>query len=223
MIYNEIDYENFVKDLLKKSQIFKTKQLYAFLRKTFITNDEIIKVVLLNLQRQGYLFMSRDGWTLTKGLYQTLLDDRLFDKIDKDSGSEFKINYDIDDICKKYKKEYVASLWVIANFMPKSEHFVEANDPFTYTAITEGNKKNTLLEVCYFPHNIAELKGELLRVIPCPSSEGIKDSIRRIAILESPEDAVYVPHLGFTYLIIINENKREGFEIIEHRTEDVWL
>ena len=43
MIYNEIDYENFVKDLLKKSQIFKTKQLYAFLRKTFVTNDDVIK------------------------------------------------------------------------------------------------------------------------------------------------------------------------------------
>ena len=223
MIYNEIDYENFVKDLLKKSQIFKTKQLHAFLRNTFVTNDEIIKVVLANLQRQGYLFMSRDGWTLTKGLYQSLLEDKLFDKIDRDSNSEYKINYDIDDICKHYHKEYVESLWVIANFMPKAEAFVEANDPFTYSAIIEGKKKNSLLEVCYFPHDIANLKGELLKVIPEPTNEEIKENIKRIAILENEYDKIYVPYLGFTHLIIINDLKRDGFDVIEHRTEDVWL
>ncbi len=223
MIYNMIDYENFVKDLLKKSQIFKTKQLYAFLRNTFVTNDEIIKVVLANLQRQGYLFMSKDGWTLTKGLYQALLEDKLFDKIDRDSGSEFKINYCIDDICSKYRKEYVESLWVIANFMPRAEKFVEASDPFTYSAIIEGKNKNTLLEVCYFPHDIASLKGELLKVIPEPTNDDIKENIKRIAVLENPDDVIYVPHLGFTHLIVINDLKKDGFDIVEHRTEDVWL
>lgn len=223
MIYNVIDYENFVKDLLKKSQIFKTKQLYAFLRNTFVTNDDVIKVVLANLQRQGYLFMSKDGWTLTKGLYQALLEDKLFDRIDRDSNSEFKINYSINDICQNYRKEYVESLWVVANFMPKSEHFVEASDPFTYSAIIEGEKKNSLLEVCYFPHDIANLKGELLKVIPEPTKEEIKENIKRIAILEQEEDKIYVPHLGFTHLIMINDNKRDGFDIIEHRKEDVWL
>lgn len=223
MIINQTVYEDFVKNLMKKSNIYKLRQIMLCLKNSFEgMTDEVARSIVYAVQKQGYCLISKDGWVLSKGLYQYLFDDRLFDKLSTET--EDRIPFCCEDVCSNYKEAFVNSLWIIADFMPSSEQFCECNSPFTYSFIREGEKKNNLIEICYFKHATADITAELVKMLPEIKSDSLKASIKRIAIVEDPSDKVYVPYLGFSHIVRINENKKSGYEVVEKREKDsLWI
>ena len=218
MVYFETDYENLLIDMMKKSSIYRLRQLVLCLTNSFAISDKEALDAIYNAQRNGYLLISTDGWVISKGLYQSMFDDKLFDKLVPIAKE--RIPFDINDYCREYRKDYVASLWLVADFMPDSKDFSECSFPFTYSFIKEGKAANSLIEICYFAHEDAELMQEMLKIQPRIDSDSLKDRIRRIAIVEDKNDAIYVPYLGFSHIVKIDERRKDGVAVIEQRKKD---
>ena len=60
----------------------------------------------------------------------------------------------------------------------------------------------------------------MLKIQPRIDSDSLKDRIRRIAIVEDKNDAIYVPYLGFSHIVKIDERRKDGVAVIEQRKKD---
>lgn len=223
MSYIIENYQNIVKEILNKIGICRTRQLVNCLKNRFKElDDEGALDILRALQRNRYLMLSQDGWTLTVGAYMQFANDKFFDKTIT-SPTEFAIPYDIGQILN-INKNIVNSMWIVADMFPDSKDFVLCNSPWDICFSTMPNEKHKgrLFQITTIGKGEENSKAELIKSLPAVSSESFRDVIRRIAIIEDENMAFKVPHLGFFFICKIDEKSPIGYKIIEQRKDNVW-
>lgn len=218
---NSAYYFDYLRMVLNKTHIMTVKQMLRILSVKFNFIEPKCLEIILDAQKENYVLVSRDGFIMTRGYYLAKTGDNFFDDLEINNYQN-KINFDF----KKYTLEdqgLLDCMTVVAGMMPVSEEFVMANKPWDFIFTTPffllKSKKDRerfspcLYQICYIPHATASATCRMLNTVEVESEDG-RQSVKRIAVVENPEDAILVPHIGFTNIVQI---KKDTFEIVEHR------
>ena len=223
MIYNLEDYEEYVRGLLKKVPLMRTEQLKICLRKTFVNMPEdVTQSILVAIQRRGYLLMSVDGWTMTKGIYVELTGDNAFKN--HLSHGPFRLQ-EMNEICKNRNKKIVDLMWLIADLSPSSEDFFFATSPWDIAFVDEGSedKQSKIYEIIYVPERSENAKAEALRLLPKMEHKDDRAAITRIAVMENANHEWKIPHKGFKFIVQIDHDSPKHYRVVKKREgEEVW-
>lgn len=221
---NIIDnYNNFTKDILKRIGILKTKQLVICLKKKFDIDDEKALFILKGLQKNRRLFMSQDGWTMTPGTYLQLTGDKFYDKTTTNP-VDFAITFDIGKTLN-IDNDIVDSMWAVAYAMPESEEFIITNYPWKMCYITKASeeKQGILYQILVVRKGDEFATNMMLKSLPNITSRGMRNALRRIAIIEDERHAWAIAHLGFETIYAVDETSPDGLRILEKReSDDIW-
>ena len=222
MTYDLEKYSNFVCSILRKIPCIKTDILLLCLKNCFSELDAYeAKNILFELQSNGDCLLSQDGWAITKGTYYQISNDTFRDNISY--FNDYRLP-NIEHLLSSIDKDDVDVMWIVADMMPLSKDFIVCDIPWnimfdTYTKDSSGK----LVQIIKIPSDIEDLRIELLKcsknIIP---DESVRDSIKRIALIENKEHSWKIPHLGFTDICILDSENPRGFRVVERRTEGVW-
>ena len=243
MIYGKDDYEELVRNMLKRVPVLRTQQLNISLKKTFQgMTDAVASAILLSLQRQGYLLLTDDGWAITKGMYLKLTADKFFDET-RDRGREMnklgsvihtyeidgsdriKTEASIDELMGQKMHDIVDCMWAAVDMMPDSEDFILSCPPFTVSFATpsDEDRDGKLFELIKINAGNEDATIRLLYDLPKIEDAEIKKIVNRVAIIENEAHAWKVPYLGFSAICCLDKNEECGFRIIEKRnSEESW-
>ena len=178
--------------------------------------------IIMDAQKENYVLVSRDGYIMTKGYYIAKTSDNFLDNVEMNNYKN-KINFDF----KPYAfddQEMIECLTVVAGMMPVSEEYIQANTPWQFMFTTPAhllkNKEykqkfnSCLYQICYVPHKNIAAYCLMLKNFQEENLDNRK-YIKRIAVVENPEDAFLIPYIGFTNIVKVKNDK---FEIVEQRT-----
>ena len=243
MIYGKDDYEELIRNLLKRVPVLRTKQLRIAMQKAFEgMTESVASAILVALQRQGYLLLTDDGWTITKGQYLKLTGDKFFDETRErgrelnklgskvhiyeiDGADRIKTEASIEELMGKKMKDIVDCMWAVTDMMPDSEEFILSCPPFSLSFATPGDEENPgkIFEIIKINSSSEDATVRLLFDLPKIEEKEMKSYIHRIAIIENPDHAWKVPYLGFSAICCLDENEDCGFRVIEKRpNEEAW-
>lgn len=226
-------YKDYVMCIMNKLSLVRTDQLVVCITNKFKNADDALMKkmdknlameILLGLQRQGEIYLSEDGWTMTKGMYWRLTDDRYRDNIRY--SNIYKLPA-INKVCEKYNVARTQCMWYIAANMPDAEDFAITESPWTFAYTTEAKPEkgeiSKLHEVIYFPKTREDALCHILNVIPKIQSDNFKECIERIAIVENKNCEWKIPYVGFTKIYAINHDNENHLELIKDRSnEKIW-
>lgn len=220
------DCEEYAKNILQRIPILRTKQLAKALYKlsAYVSGEEEALIFLHKIQRRGYLFMSPDGFTLSRGAYSMAANDRLLTTVDYANGQ-----FAIPDIGPTlYKKNLITSatdcFWIVCDFLPYSYEFIaNLTPPWSVCFDVKGSDgKNRVYQVMKIKKGDAYQTAMILKSLPQVPKE-VQSNIIRIALLEDPREKDVIPAAGFKFLCTIDERKRRGYTIIEKREgNEIW-
>ena len=223
MIYNIETYSEFVTKILKKIPYIKTEILIRCLVNYYPNvNEKMAKEILYDIQSNGECLMSTDGWTLTKGMYYRISDDKFRDNF------HYHNDYRLDDVSKYLRdldKDDVDIMWLVADLMPDSENFIVCDTPWNimFDVPSDEFSEAKLFQLIKIPGDVENERIELLknskRLIP---EDKVINSIRRIALIENPDNAFKIPKLGFTHICVLDPKQTKGYRVVEKRTKDIW-
>lgn len=219
------DCEDYAKNILQRIPVLRTKQLTRALYKLspYITSLEEARLTLKKVQTRGYLFMSPDGYTVSRGAYSVASNDRHLLNVNP-AGREFAI----PEIGKLlYEKRLITSatdaFWIACDFLPYSYEFI-ANlaHPWSLCFTEDSSAKSKVYQITKIKKGEGYQMAEVLKSLPEVPKEA-RDYIVRIAILEDEREKDIIPHLGFRYFCSIDEKKARGYTVIEKREDkDIW-
>lgn len=109
---------------------------------------------------------------------------------------------------------WIHSFWVVLSFMPDSSSFLTMQYPFTYSFHVRGK----LVEVAYFSSGEEERLNASIKQFPI----GTKDSIRRIAVLESLSRIDSITETGFTHFCYVVPGKDGLSKVKTVSQEQAW-
>ena len=243
MIQGINDYEDFIRNLLKKVPLMYTEQLIIALKNTFNdVNDTLAASILLALQRRGYLLLSESGYVMTKGMYRKLTSDKFYDGITLNS--DIRIPEEIykfttkkvaitngftkekwakdkrgtvDSFLDKNGKALLNCMWVIVDMLPSSENFILGNSPWNIVFDKEANEKSDgiLYEVTYIPSNLMRVRCEALKQLPPIEDKEFRNQVRRIAIVDDESNIDLIPKIGFSHICKLNPELDTRYEVIK--------
>lgn len=223
MIYNIEIYSEFISKILRKIPYIKTKILIRCLVNYYPdVNEKKAKEILYEIQNNGECLMSTDGWTLTKGIYYRISNDTFRDNFHYHN--ECRLD-NVSDYLRDLDKEDVDVMWLVADLMPISENFIVCDTPWNIMFDAPGDEFNEpkLFQLIKVPYDVENERIELLknskRLIP---EDKVINSIRRIALIENPNNAFKIPWLGFTHVCVLDPKQVKGYRIVEKRTKDIW-
>ena len=224
-------YESFTKDIMRQFPLIRTEQLDLMLSNYFDEELLDLKDIKWALQSVNTVILSSDGWAMTPAMYKALTGipeippawSYTAKKKVKAPGMENYIyNYDLLGV--------VNCLWLVADMLPFAVHSTHAQHPFDISFITEPETTDkvtipsVLYELVYIPKNAHSLLMQLANVKDNKAFPEYRNTVKRIALVEDENDAVLVPHNGFTRICKINHTLPSHFEVIETRTgTTVWL
>ena len=187
--------------------------------------------------------MSEDGYAMTQGYYLNITRDFFFDGIVKNNSLRvpkkiylYGINEEgktgplkelkLEEQITKKDKQNIACMWLVIDMLPDSFEFVIGDRPWNVIFTTEATetKKGLLYEVTYIPQDSEDINIEIIKNIPKVDAKELRESIRRIAILEDERHEWKVPHLGFTHICKIDEEKSNGYRLINkpRKLSEAW-
>lgn len=220
-------YFDFLKKLINKVQIIKLKPLLTILMKKYNFCEDKCYEIVLEAQKSNYLLVSKDKYVMTLGFYVVAAEDKFYDATEMNNYLNH-INFNFGPYVKE-RKGWFDCLTVVAEMMPISEHFFVPQDPWNFAFCTPeefvGEEDGggfelepCLYEIIYIPKKTSTVLCQALANFKIEDPE-IKNSVKRIAVLEDVNDAYKVPYVGFTNLI--NINIRGTMKIVEQR-ENPW-
>ena len=216
------EYTNLIKRFIKYFPIIKLKQLIYALSK-FDDKLEMSEIqdILWDIEDEGHILISQDGWCLSKSSYLDLTGDTFFEHVD------ITVNTRLDKVEPYCKKRFNDSgdndfIWLIATLLPESKNFIYERDSLFKVIFEAENEVDcSLVEICKIRKNKEQIDFEILRSLPKPDPE-IKDCLHRIALMEDWYEAKNVPYVGFASVVMIKEDEKEKLEILAQRGEDKW-
>lgn len=218
-----LNYKLFVNNILSRVPLLLTKQLTQCIVNYYKGQEGIDEnnalQVLFALQRQGELFLSKDGWTMTKGMYWQLTGDKHHDFVSSDG------LYRVEKIDKSYKlnsSDQVIAFWLVAKYMPDSNDFSRASSPWNYVFTTKETKTNPsyLYEVAFLPRSREDAIVHMLRVLPKYDVEEFRKHVKRILIVENPNIIWRIPYVGISDIYVIENGNIKLSE--SRKPEEVW-
>lgn len=221
-----IEYLKYVYSIVDKVHVLRLEQLILFMKGEFPSyRDEKLLEIILETQKQNYILLTKDGYVTTNNYYKMISEDKFNDGIEiNDYYCRLKINFGPQI---KKEKKLIDCLTVVSKMIPYSKDFFIPNkfpwqvcftvpDEFIETD-EEGETTNSVLyQVCYISHaGVMSFREMLLQNFDIYDDES-KEHIKRIAVLEDPEDAKLVPYVGFTKLVVVDGM---DYDIVENRDE----
>ena len=226
MAYNYQECEEYVRNIMQRIPVLRIKQLARALYKLCptITSTTEAMLTLNKIQRKGYIFMSPDGFAITRGAYSVATGDRLLTKVNSKIG-EFAIP-DMGPLLQEKRLLTSATdcFWIACDFLPYSYEFI-ANLTPPWSVCFDAKSSDGLTKV----YEVAKVKkgegyqtAEILKSVP-PVPDEAKSGIIRVAILEDIKEKDILPAVGFKFLCTIDENKPRGYKVIEKREgSQIW-
>lgn len=226
------EYQESIRRMMRKVPVMRTQQLVLAIQHLSRKNvsEDVAMIYLTDMQSNGYLCMSIDGWAMTKGAYTAITGDNRYIRLEYKA--PFIINFEIDTLVEKYLtshqnyyKNLVDSMWVTVELLPLSEEFIATNFPWSISFIIYNKRidKSYLYQITNISKRKEDAHIELLKDYARVDDEDLRKTYRRIAIIEDEKHAWKVPHLGFEFICVIDKNTPTGFRIVETRNEDeMW-
>ena len=242
MIYGIEEYERFIHDICSQIPVLKTEQLVKAIMKTYDGFTEMVAYeILFALQNNHRILLSEDGWAITKQLYKSITNDKFLDslhlnnryyigqyvnKYGQNGSGKYTKGKDVkleSLLMNKYKR-LINCAWLLIDMMPECERIVSFTNPWDLSFITtsEGNKQGKLYQLIYIPEKDESATLSLLNSMCNIDKPELRDSIRRIVILENENHAFKVQQIGVKFICSIDENEESKYKIIENRSEDMW-
>lgn len=225
MIYHLDEYEPYIRSILKRLPLCYTAQLVRCLINTYDGMDEkMANEVLLAIQRKGYVYLSSDGWAMTKGMYQRIINDRYsYEENANDKKCRLK------NMSEKIKEANVITdaidcFWLVIDLIPASNNFIVGLEPWSIVFDTPSkNEDGKLIQITKIAKNKEFARFELLKSLEDDFTKRFRTCIKRFAIIENEAHAPLVPHIGFTHICVLDPNTSRGYRLVEKRTgEEVW-
>ena len=220
-------YEDFARHILRNVPLIKTEQLQLMIANQFQQDFDSVNDVMFALQRNQIILMTSDGWSMTVGQYIRITGDRFLrgrNSYDAPTDSLNRLQ-NMDGKCRKVNRPLSKSLWVVAEMLPDSANFIIAGSPWTvaFTSIPTEKRPSYLYQIAYIDKGYETTLAYLLRSLPSIESNHLRDSIRRICIIEEEEYAFKVPYIGFTYIVTIDHESPTHYRVVETRSgKDRW-
>ena len=240
----EEKYEKYVRNILNECPILYVRQIMNALQKTYPEcNDRLCAEILKALQRKGRLYLTYDGFVITRGAYLDMTGDKKYDYVDKNgpvrvpeemSVIKFEANKvrtvikrgGVLDLMPRGYKDVLDAMWIVIDKMPNITELTRSNSPWIYSFIVGVEGKDELLyQVTKFTKKNESLKAEMIKSLPKIKNEAARNSIRRIAIIENESHAWAVPYLGFKYICVIDDTVPAHFRVVEdglRKNEELW-
>ncbi len=217
------EYESFAKKLISRTGIMKTGQLLLSLQNTFPDMDEALAdAVLKSCQRRRILFLSENGYAVTIGTYIMASGDRFLDDIDFDGDCRIR---DIRLERTLVSRDVIDAMWIAADMMPDSMDFMISAKPWILqfvTPETEG-QPSCLYQVAKISAGREIPETVLLEEAPPVRDPDMRRQIRRIALLDRPDEAFRIPCTGFSHICLLDEKAPSGFRVIAKRGgQEAW-
>lgn len=223
MIYNIENYGAFIRKILRKIPYIKTRILVLCLINYFAELDEkMANNILYELQSQGEVLLSVDGWAITKGMYYRISDDKFRDNFKYHN--ECRLD-GISNYLKEYNKDDVDVMWLVADLMPDADNFIVCDTPWNIMFDIPSDEWNgaRLYQLIKIPGDVEDERIELLKsskgLIP---NDKLFEKIKRIALIDNPEHAFKIPRLGFTHICVLDPKQKKGYKVVEKRDKDIW-
>ena len=249
MIYGMEEYEDFIREILRKVPILKTEQLKICLMNSFNDiSEEVAREILTAIQRRGYILLSKAGWAMTKRMYKDITNDvrgtfikvkdeetglydpyhYLEEKLSvygKDHNKIIKCDY-VENLISEKKKDIVDCMWIIAEMMPASEEFCFGNTPWTVMFHSPPTEKvdGKLFQISKISSKTEDSRIEMIKSLPKIKDKNLLKNIRRIAIMDDENHAWKIPYLGFTHVLKIDESIPKKYKIIgePRQMKEIW-
>lgn len=219
MDINNLDqYKDFIKDFMYWFNPLKTEQLELALCKYFKDVDTAdAKEIISRCQSKRYVLTSPDGWAMTRGVYVQLTGDSKYEYMKASSENMLPVMNNF--VINSCNTERLNCLWVLIDMLPASMDFVVTHKPFQ---LSFTNKNNILYECIYISSENESAKVEMLNLLPRDLFEDAKSAIRRIVIMENPNNAIKIPKgIGVRYILAIDDSKKTHYRVVEKR-ENIW-
>lgn len=226
---NEIseEYFRYVYNLVRKTHVLKQDQLLKIMKGKFPDYpDEKLLEIVLDTQKNNYILISKDGYVMTEAYYKMLTNDRFGDgTIINDY--YFRIKTNMKPLLKQ-ELAVIKCLSVIADCMPVSQDFfLPAQGPWTIGFVTpeefvefddDGEATNAFYyEIAYIPHASSTALCLAMEQSCDVKDKHARTKIKRIAVLEDPDDSYKIPKIGFTNIVTVDE--LGTIEVVEQRSE----
>lgn len=212
----------FIKDILKRVHILKRSQLVICLKKKFNIDDEMANYAINFAQLNGHLVLSLDGYAMTMGFYRFVTGDTRYDHLSFND-PEYKLRSSFKDQVPKHNQRIISCMNLVADMMPYSENFGINQEPFLIYFVTEPDEKGMLqvpsafYQIAYIPHATIHQTALQLRHAEGVDKEEMRPLVKRLAVVENEEDANWIPYVGFTKIVKVNED--DSYQLIETRKE----
>lgn len=210
-------------------------------------NRTLAQSILTAIQRNGYVLMNEDGWAMTKSAYLQLTNSKFGENISPHGSyrieNELKrIRYrenGVRDVIKSgpvesfittKRLEDIDAMWIIADMFPDSENFTAGTPPFNFLFIQEGEKpceENDYQEVpsiCYEVAYVSKTNENaaiaMMNSLPPITDEKMRESIKRIVILEEYRHPWMIPYCGVSHICKIDPESDINYSVVEVRNDD---
>ena len=216
-------YEKMISELIAKVGMMKLDQLVSYVA-AYTTEESFEEAyrIIEDASKHGVLLISTNGYVMSKGVYLTYAQDKFWDGLNMSSTIQIMDSINPD----KKTKAQIDCLWEVVQTLPDSENFIMSDAPWLvqYIVAGENGEKDTLVQVARFVTGDEIPMAERIKDLPAIDTEEKRQCIERIAILDDPNFAWVVPHVGFTRICkLVEDDFEEPFRIITVRKgEVVW-
>lgn len=220
------EYVSYIRFIVNKAHVMRLIQLKQILQKKFNLSEDLCRDLVIHAQKENYILVSADEYVMTQGYYLMNTEDKFFDGLNRRNWTNF-IEFPMQEMVKR-DIGTIKCMTVVANMMPVSENFIIPQGPWNitfyvpeeyigYDENTGNEYESNIYELIYIPHKSSTTLCNYLRQFQFDDEE-TRNIVKRIAILENPDDDVKVPYIGFTNIIT---EKYGNYKLISHR-ENPW-
>lgn len=219
-------YIDFIRKLANKVHVMRLQQLKLILQKKFNLSEDLCRDIIIKAQDENYILISADEYVMTQGYYLMHSEDKFFDGLNRKNRIN-NIEFPVEEMLKR-DIGTIKCMTVVANMMPISENFIIPNGPWNITFYTPDDLvgydeetgieyDSSIYELIYIPHKSSTTLCNFLRQFQI-EDEDVRETVKRIAVLEKEEDDIKVPYIGFTNILV---EKYGNYKVVEHR-ENPW-
>ena len=240
MIERFNEYSDFLDKITGKIQVLKTEQLVRALVNYYEgMNTELAFQIIKAYQRNRHIFLTEgdlDGWAIKPNLFRIITHDKFYAQENpKNSNNRIPSIWNVynedcskilmkkppEELLTQSQKNDVNSFWIILDMLPESEDFQISKKPWTYVFTTDADEETNRSSLLYQIIKINKINQdavvEMLKNVPESEEKDadMKKVYRRIALVEDERVAHRLPHIGFSHVCKLNDDKPRHYEVIK--------
>lgn len=226
MFRNDDAVEVFVNHTLEHVSVMTLSLLRSMIVSNFgdTVNDEYIRFLLKKMQSHGELYLSEDGYVMTKGAYITLTNDTRLSNLNADSYYMVKrgINYEES----RDGKDVIDCMWLLSTMLPHVSEYVINSEPWTLQFIVppKEDTASRIFQVAKFNRGCETPKALLIESSQRELNLDERKHLRRIALFDDESMAFCTPkNMGFNIVAVVDELQPHHYRILEKKkNSEAW-